>query len=455
MAKINWQDQSQAQNQPQEPSTLQSIGGAIARPLAYLGETLGGIPGSLVRAIGNASNESETAAKKLLGAPETQEETQNKELPGLSKYIAKVLPTSEDLHKSNTKVLEHYFGKGANEAKSVPAKIANAMIVTVPIAWATGGVGAAGVEAGRTTAGSLLSQGAEAAGGGPILQTVADIIGRTGFDLGRVVTNSGNINKQAQLLKRESYAKAEALGKGKKVLGKTTADIINKDLELFQKGKGGLEGAERASTIKTAKNLIDDIKLGNIDLNDALENRKSLNNAIKDLPYKSTKRQVYERWRDSINHDIIKPAQEKFPDFGKTLSIADELHMAEKVPSFLRKYFNENASLEKQMQSPLGKLLLTGGILGSKLPAAVGAAATKAAITYTGKGLMNALEPFIKSPIIKDMYRNIGVSVENGLLTGLPKQLIEFDKEARKLEKQSKEKESIKEKKAPKINWQS
>jgi hypothetical protein len=117
--------------------------------------------------------------------------------------------------------------------------------------------------------------------------------------------------------------------------------------------------------------------------------------------------------------------------------------MAEKVPSTLRKYFNENATLEKQMKSPLGQLILTGGTIGGNPVGAALATGAKAATTYGGKALMNALEPFYKSPLLRDLYRKIGISIENGVLSGLPSQLLEFDKEAYKIENNKEKPQTI------------
>lgn len=431
---------------PNEPNAFQRALSVPAKLASHALETVGGLPGNIFGGApkkGHAITPEEKAHYLKATGRSYDEERLKQESPEPT-LAEKYLPTSADIHKLNTQFLEHYLGEGANTPQNFVEKIGQALAVTLPIAYLTGGASALVPEALATTAGSLASQGAEAAGAGPWLQTAADLTARVGLNLAKVVTNSATVKDQSKELVEHNYKVADELGKGRPIHAPETSRITNEILDKLQRGKAGIletgktnkSGGYTNPITKQFNELVFETKNNTLDLGAAVETRKHLNNLIKDLPYGSTERKLYESVRNSINHEVIEPAKKFYPDFGEALNTADQLWKSENVQSFVRRYFDKHSDLERHMKSKVGIGLLTGSLYKGGLLGALGVEAAHLGTAKTGKYLTDALEPFIKSPVMRSLYRDIDIAVEKGLVGAIPPLVTKWDKESSKIEKQ-------------------
>lgn len=418
---------------PQEQSWPQFIGSQIARPLSRVSEMVEGAPGSLANTlrglVGQGPLElpeySPESFAKFLANPEE----------GLSQAVEfKPVKTMGSVQERNVNYLEPYLGKGTLTAQNLPEQVIDDIFSTLPLALASGGIGALPLAAGRAAAGSVAGQAAEGIGLGPIGGLMGNILGSYGFDLARLRATPGGIRKQATDLYKDHYVKGRDAASGIQVDSRPFSSKLNREWDRISDGKTGLNRSSRKEALYQLNNLEKEIKADRIDLNKIWDSKEHLNKLIK-KESDGDLRQFYKEMVGYINENILDEAAKKYPEFGEHYTPYLELYKAVEVPNALRKVFEKSTDIKsivtnKVAQGVLGGTALFGGpaglvtagkTLGTALPAA-----------YAGRYATRAWDLFTKSPTARKLWGNIAQNALEENIPALKTSLIKFNREADK-----------------------
>lgn len=325
------------------------------------GQTLARIPVGLAstaaKSIGKTADFFENLQQSLtgFGLPEEQAQVMREQY--------KRSPVSEFISEENIeRGLNKLFPKKYREPKNTFfEKTIHRVAGDLPwvgAALASGGLSALPTAAARSTGAALGSQSAESAGLGEFAQAIGGLFGSLGADYGKSVIGSygkklaekDGIQKFGKAIQKAAYSESDPIA-SKIVRDATSAE--EKLFKLMEKASGGASGMEETAQKAVFKQLEHAdriISQGKVNLLDAITQKRSLNNLIKDLPKnESTKRRYYEQAVGALN-SVIEKAEKEIPQFGKPYRIGEDLtktiDLAEKAARTTQKAM-DNSFLKK------------------------------------------------------------------------------------------------------------
>lgn len=299
----------------------------IGRGASRIAESVAGLPGSVYETLKSLPENAQSALESAIpGGP-----IPAKIIKTVGGAVGKQLPTPESIKGYIAKLApQNYFEpqdiveRGLDEvAREVPR---------IAVDLLTGGASATprflGKVASRVLPGFVTSE----LGGGPLMQTIANLVGAGGFEAWAHKKSGMNLVKFAEETEQAQYKIADKQAQKIYLQGEPLQRGIDKLAKDIRQGGTGME----SSAIKRVSKEVNDInkiinktgtKVGQVNLRRAIKQKKHINALIKDRLEKAGS-ETEVNWLKRINgtlNEQIEKAEKANPDFGKPYRRAETL----------------------------------------------------------------------------------------------------------------------------------
>jgi hypothetical protein len=299
----------------------------LGRGASRIAESVGGLPGSIYGTLKSLPETSKSALESLVpGGP-----IPAKIIKTVAGTIGEQLPTPESIKGHIAKLApENYF-----EPQDIVERGIDELATEVPriaVDILTGGASATprflGKIASRVAPGFITSE----LGGGPLMQTIANLVGAGGFEAWAHKKSGMNLIKFAEDTEQAQYKLADKQAQKIYLQGEPLQRSIDKLAKDIRQGGTGME----STAIKRVTQEVNDInkiinktgtKVGQINLRRAIKQKKHINALIKDRLEKSGS-ETEVNWLKRINgtlNEQIEKAEKANLDFGKPYRRAETL----------------------------------------------------------------------------------------------------------------------------------
>ncbi len=283
--------------------------------------------------------------------------------------VKEYLPTSQTVKNAIKGTAGKVLPKGYLESEGIIDDFTDTLASDVPL-WlasggASGGLKAAAKSLGWLAGSNISGDTVKEMGGGPILQFLARLTPyavRKGVQKGLFPSQ---VRKYAEKAEPILYKEAEKAG-GFKV---PADSYFNKLSKLYEKAELEPKTPGRSRIKAKIDDIIKDIDHnGQVEANRVFLRRKQFNKSSNTLGYESLEGE-YDAAMAEIAREEVNELAKQYPEFGKPLKAADELHIALKAKSELSEQLEKNLQLKNfiDTSTPL-KAVTNAATLGAQYP---------------------------------------------------------------------------------------